>query len=323
MRSTADARLELLARGQHGVFTRADALRCGHSSRTVKRRVEIRQWEPLFQGVYTFPSVPPSWLRDQSAAARWVRGWAAGRSAAYLHELPGFEDRALEVLTKNRKVVPHSGVIVHVTTRLPREHMTIVQNIPCTSIERTLLDLCGQVRRRRAAIAVDHSLHRGLTTLGAIDHCLYLTARQGRNGCGILRELLHERLELRGFPNSPLETVVFEMLVEAGLPVPQLQYEIFDSGGRFVARPDFVYPTEKLVLEAHSKLWHEGRAFAERDQIKHSKLVELGYRILYVTWADATRFAEGTTQKIRSGLVLPRPRAEARIDPRRTALWGA
>lgn len=323
MRSTADARLDLLARGQHGVFTRADALRCGHSARTVKRRIEIRQWEPIFQGVYTFPSVPSSWLRDQSAAARWVRGWAAGKAAAYLHELPGFEDRALEVLTENRKVVPHSGVIVHVTTRLPREHRTIVQNIPCTSVERTLLDLCGQVRRRRAAIAVDHSLHRGLTTLGDIDHCLYLTARRGRNGCGILRELLHERLELREFPNSPLETVVFEMLVDAELPVPQLQHEIFDTDGRFVARPDFVYPTEKLVLEAHSKLWHEGPALGHRDEIRHRRLVELGYTIMYVTWADATRFAQGTTEKIRSSLAVRRRQPEARSAPHRTALWGA
>ncbi len=323
MRTKADAALELRARAQHGVFTRSDAKASGHSARTIKRRVEERVWERIYPGVYTFPAIPPSWLRDQSAAARWAPGLAAGQAAAFLHGLPGFDDPPIEVLTHNNKVVPHSGIRIHVTTRLPREHVAIVQNIPCTSIERTLLDLCGQVRRRRAAIALDHALHRGLTTLGALDHCLYLTARRGRNGCGVLRELVKARLDLREFPNSPLETVVFDMIAGSGLPYPELQHEIFDDAGRFVARPDFVYPAEKLVVEAHSKLWHDNKEVASHDAAKYRRLKDLGYEVAYVTWADATEYSTGTLRKIEVLLDSRRWRGGARSDPLHTAARGA
>ncbi|MGH2806876.1 MAG: hypothetical protein ACRDKT_06345 [Actinomycetota bacterium] len=221
----------------------------------------------------------------------------AGAAAAFLHGLPGFSEPPIEMVTTNRRIVPRSGIIVHYTKWLPPEQSTMRQDIPCTTVERTVLDLCGTVGRRRGAIALDHTLHKGLATLGTYDRCLFLTARRGRNGCGILRELVKERLALTEFPNTPLETVVFEMIANSSLPLPELQHSIPDPMGK-TWRPDFVFPEQKVIVEAHSKLWHTGVELEGSDAERHERLVALGYKIIYVTWADATLYPEATVRCI-------------------------
>ena len=112
---------------------------------------------------------------------------------------------------------------------------------------------------------------------------------------------------MKEFPNSALETVMFEELfADCSLPMPELQYEIRDSRGSVVGRPDFVYPDEKLVIEGHSRLWHEGKAAEVYDLERHRALVALGYRILYISWVDVTQYAEHTRMMIRAALTEQR-----------------
>lgn len=264
-------------------------------------RLETGRWVALHPEIYVVAGTPPSWHRDEIAAVFWAQGLAGGRAAGKLHGLPGCDDAPIEVLTTLRhKVMPRCGVVVHLTKRLPPEQIVTIDSIPTTSIDRTLLDLCGQMTRRRAAIALDSALFRGLTTIGDLDFCLYRTARRGRNGCAVLRDLVRERIDLTTFPNSPLETVMFEELFAPGfVPMPELQYELFDSSGRSIARPDFVYPEERIVIEGHSKLWHDGKEARTHDLERHEDLVANDYRVLYVTWPDVTQYLQRTVARIR------------------------
>jgi very-short-patch-repair endonuclease len=59
-----------------------------------------------------------------------------------------------------------------------------------------------------------------------------------------------------------------------------------------------VYPTERLVIEGHSKLWHWGQLAESEDLEKHNSLSRLGFRILYVTWQDATTHRDRTVATI-------------------------
>lgn len=297
-----DRTIAALAADQYGVFSRRQAASLGASPRMIGYRLDQGIWLALHPSVYALPGTHPSWHRTQMAACFWSKGAAGVRAAAYLHRLPGFDRAQVEVVTEScQRPMPRCGVIVHHTKRLPRSHVVRAQGIPTTSIERTLLDLCGHVSRRQAAIAVDHALHGGLTSVGALDHCLYLTARRGRDGCARLRTLVKERAELREYPNSPLETVVFDLLVGAGVKLPDLQLVIRDQRG-FVARPDFVWPEKKVVVEAHSRLWHENEETKASDGDKHERLVALGYQVLYVTWVDATTLAASTVEGIEKAL---------------------
>lgn len=292
-----------LATSQYGLVTRGQLLSAGLSVRSVDHRVNQGALVVVHPGTYALPGSHRSWHREQLAACLWSKGVAGVRAAAFLHGLPGFEDPPIEVVTTlNKRPMPRCGVTCHHTTRLPGEQVTSVQGIPITSIERTLLDLCGHVAKRRAAIALDHALHGGKTTLGSLDRCLYLTARRGRDGCAVLRELVHQRLNLEEYPNSPLETVIFGLLASSGLPMPKMQQPIFDDQSDFVARPDFLWPDHKLIVEGHSKLWHEGLMATVSDRKRHERLARLGHRILYVTWADATRFGSATLKLIERAL---------------------
>jgi hypothetical protein len=211
------------------------------------------------------------------------------------------------------------GIVVRVTNRLPREQIVMRRSIPVTSIERTLLDLAGRLPAPRNVIALDHALHRGLTTLGALDHCLQITARRGRNGCGVLRRLMKERAGLEVFPNSPLETLILQMIVRSHLPMPELQMEIYDSSG-LIGRPDFVYPEEKVIIEGHSKLWHTGTYIEKRDLEKHERYVRAGFRPLYVTWADASIQRSATTIAKIDDLLR---RTDDLTVPERAGVWSS
>ena len=165
-------------------------------------------------------------------------------------------------------------------------------------MERTLLDLAGVMTRRRAAIALDSALRRNLTTLGSLDRCLYLTARRGRNGCAVLRDLIQERMHLTDVPESPLESTIWDLLARSGLPMPVPQFVIRSRGGDFVARVDFAYLKEKLVIEGHSKTWHWGVQAHSDDAARHNAISEQGFRIVYLTWTDATQHGDSSIRLI-------------------------
>jgi hypothetical protein len=292
-----------LSLAQNGVFRAEQAIAEGCPPWRLEYLVKTGRLIVLHPNVLAFASTPATWHRDQMAAVLWAQpAVAAGRSAAFLHRLPGFEDPPLEIATLNRKIVPRSGIIVHVTKRLPRDQTVVVQGIPSTSVERAVMDLFGGiVNERRAAIALDHSLHLGMATLASYDFCLFLTARRGRNGCGRLRDAIEKRAGMTEFPNTGLETVVFELLATPDLPRPELQVPILENEV-FVARPDFLYPDFKVIVEGHSRLWHTGRTLEEGDQIRHDRLVDLGYRIIYVGWEDAVGNPESTVRVISRAL---------------------
>lgn len=300
-----EATLTRLARRQYGIFTRWQARSAGYSAKAIRLRLEDGRWELIHRNVLAFASTLPTWHAQQLAACFWSKGAASGRAAGFLYELPGCQDPPVEVTTTNRKVMPRCGIVVHLTKWMPAEQVVVVRGIPTTSIERTLLDLSGRLPRRRAAIALDDALRRGLTTMGSLDHCLWLTARRGRDGCGVLRALMKERWDLEMVPNSPLETVILEMLMQSGLPIPALQHEIKAPDGTLVARVDFAYPDRKVIIEGHSKQWHWGAEAESNDLRRHNALVALGWRILYVTWHDVVKRREHTLARVEDLISAP------------------
>jgi hypothetical protein len=83
---------------------------------------------------------------------------------------------------------------------------------------------------------------------------------------------------------SPRESMLRLILVEAGLPRPECNVDIRERG-RFVARVDILYRDARLVIEydgdhhRHPDSW-------SRDQIRRAELEALGYRVTVVTRRD-------------------------------------
>ena len=67
---------------------------------------------------------------------------------------------------------------------------------------------------------------------------------------------------LRAGAESPRESAVRLLLVRAGLPEPELNWVLRDSGGRFVARLDLAYPDYRVAVE------YDGRQHADLEQFR-------------------------------------------------------
>lgn len=271
----------------------------GYSESQVRYRIRTGVWSRVHPNVVQVDPSRNGWSVDLAAAVLWSRGIASHQAAALLYAMPGCEPKALEVTTFDHRILSRCGIHVHHTNRMPRDQVTAASGLPCTTVDRTLLDLGAGLSSARVAIALDDALMRGLATLGSLDFCLYLTARRGRRGCRVLRELVKRRLDLFEVPNSPLESLIFEFMAETGLPLPVPQHRIIHKG-RFVARADFAYPERRLAIEGHSRLWHSEPDQVKRDVARHERMVACGYRVVYLTWYDIWHSRDATVRRVES-----------------------
>jgi hypothetical protein len=98
----------------------------------------------------------------------------------------------------------------------------------------------------------------------------------------VLRALLTEHYGEPYVPDSDFERMVQQLLLDAGLPAPVLQHEVYD-GDEFVARIDLAYPNRLLGIELDGRRHLTDQAF-ERDPVRRNRLVGLGWTILNYTW---------------------------------------
>lgn len=113
---------------------------------------------------------------------------------------------------------------------------------------------------------------------------LRMTMNAGRRtGVGRLREALEL---IREDSWSPRESKVRCHLVAAGLPEPQLNYDVYDARGGFVACVDLAYPAQKVAIEYQSLL-HADRYAADVERL--AALRDAGWTVIEVSAALFTR----------------------------------
>ena len=104
-----------------------------------------------------------------------------------------------------------------------------------------------------------------------------------------------------GVSESALETLVLQVLADAGLPMPTLQLVVRD-GDRFVARLDFAYRDERVAIEADGYRYHDGRRAFDADRARANELQSLGWRVLQVTSKHIERDPLGVASWVRRAL---------------------
>lgn len=150
------------------------------------------------------------------------------------------------------------------------------EGIPVTGPARTLLDL-GAVRRPAVVErALEGALHSKLVTLAELDATLRRIGARGRNGTGVLRELLRSRTPGQSATESPLEDDLVQLLWHANLE-PERQWVVQVPNGRL--RLDLAFPAERFI-------WHASRQHLQRDCDRHSLLRLLGWHVLALTAHD-------------------------------------
>lgn len=124
--------------------------------------------------------------------------------------------------------------------------------------------------------------------------------------------LLNEVLLLaEPLAESPMETCLRLLLHDAGLPPGIAQYEIRNSGGRFVARVDLAWPELRLAIEYEGD-HHRERGQFRRDVARLNALRAAGWTVLRFTADDVLRRPDRTVRQIVAAISELRDR----ISPR-------
>jgi hypothetical protein len=164
-------------------------------------------------------------------------------SAGVLHGLPIWPAALDRVhVTRNRNSGGKRRSIVHVhTAPLPDDHVTSIDGVPVTSLVRTVLDLCRTLPIEQAVAAGDHALAYGLVREVLEDQLANMARWPGIRQARRAVELVDPRSESAGESASRVR------LHQDGLPAPELQQDIFDGEGKFVARVDFSWKEQATV----------------------------------------------------------------------------
>lgn len=209
---------------------------------------------------------PRAALSHQSAARAW---------GVELLE-PGPE-RLTVARNRSRLVLP--GWRLHRHDLRPDE-VELVDGVRTTTPLRTLTDLARVLDHTSAVIAVDSAL-RG-EQVDAEGVAEVLGGARGA-GAGRVRRVAAAVDPLSG---SVLETILRLLLWASALPRPVAQFVVRDRDGEFVARVDFCWPEQRLVVEADGFAFHSDRAAFRRDRQRLNDLERLGWRVLRFSWED-------------------------------------
>lgn len=255
------------------------------------------------------PADLPDTLVTKCSAVRLV----LPRVVAFSHEtaallcdlpVPGF-DGDLDVMVPPGDVVPKiAGVDGHVG--LDPSTVIEVHGVPVVAPERTFVHLAATWRRDDLVVIGDAMLRRWTTH----EDLHEVVAGLGRRR-GILRARDALRLVVPGV-DSPMETRVRLLLLDAGLPCPQIGVDITDHTGAWLARPDLSYPDLKIAIEYDGDHHRTDRRQWRRDRYRDEQLRDAGWIVIPLTADDVLRHPQRTAYRIRRYVhprsTLPAPR---------------
>lgn len=162
-----------------------------------------------------------------------------------------------------------------------------IEGLRCASATRTILDLATlRADANRIGAAIDSAVRLRLSAPLVIEKRLATLRGSGRYGVRLI-----DRLLVDSGGESILERRFLRLVREAGLPRPSTQRRI-RRGDRHVARVDFLYERERVVIEVSGRLGHSTPSDRAKDAQRRNELQDLGFVVYEYTWGD---FAGGST----------------------------
>jgi hypothetical protein len=262
---------------QGGVATSGQILR--HTSRyEFKAALERKYVERIWHGVYCLGE-PTEELRlrglDLTSGAR-VAVCLATAAARFGFDTEEPDD--LHVLNPpGHQLRPVDGLVVH-----RRDGAPLVKSGGrwATAPAWTAIEVARGLRRRRALATLDAALRTGVVNRGQLWSAAIEQA--GRRGIVDVRNLL-PLADARA--ESPMESEARLVMIDGGLPMPELQFEIVDGNGE-LRRVDFAWPDHRVAAEYDGLDWHSGPEAMRRDRRRQAALMDVGWVVVPVVFDD-------------------------------------
>lgn len=189
-------------------------------------------------------------------------------TAAVLHGCDAAETGELHVTVPYGSTArSRGGLIVH-RDRFGDDDVELRYGLPVLSLAPTLVELLCVERRWVALATVDQALaavpddRAGALVQSISDRLTLRDDRRGVPGAQALLQLA------TGAAESPQESRLRLLVVDAGFPVPTPQFQVLDLRGRLLYVFDLAWPDVKIALEYDGYEAHEDRSAydAERDR---------------------------------------------------------
>lgn len=246
-------------------------------------------------------------------------------SAAVVHGLPFWHSEMPAVhVTRDRSAKARHGPHLQAHRAVLHDsEVVIVGGLRVTSVARTVIDCARTLPFENAVVLADAALHRGVVTRADLEAQV---RRHARVPWGKLADGVVAFADLRSTSvGTSLSRVA---LHTAGLPAPQVDFDIVDGDGACRGRSDFGYPGPRVLGEfdgweefgrllgpaadrdgahrdsAHNRA-HRDRVIAA-ERVRHRQLLAAGWRVVRWTWGDLARPA-AMIGRMRQALELPEP----------------
>ena len=197
-------------------------------------------------------------------------------TAGQLHGLRKMFDDRVHLLVPHGASPELSGLIVHRCRRIDSEDIVeIGGGMRVTSVARTLFDVGGVVGHKRVVSALENALDRKLVDINAISEVTLRLYHRRRPGSREIRSALMMRSSWSSALQSDLEVQVLDAIRRAGLPIPEIQYELSFEDGHII-RFDFAWPHVRIALEVDHSFWHVGSEESRKDKRRDRQAAALG-----------------------------------------------
>jgi len=294
------AAIDQAARAQHGLVTSEQAITALGPYRR-RRWVTEARLVLVQPNVYRLAGAPETWHQALKALEMSTSGVVSHRSAAELWGLllpAGYVEASIKHGHAARIRPP---AVAHRIKDLRPDLALEREGVRLTDPVRTIVDLGLVVPPGLVAAALRRGISKKLVSLADARHIRERLGRQGRNGTGILGDVIDIHVLAGEKAESELEERFLQLRKRYDLAELTLQFEVWEMG-RCVARVDGAVPRLKLAIEIDGFEHHSTPEAFQRDRSRQNELVALGWTVLRFTWTDVVHHADKVARQVRDAI---------------------
>lgn len=269
-----EGKLQSQAAAQHGLLSRSQLLALGATDNEIGWRLKSGRIEPLHPGVYYLNATPATWKTDVlgGVMAAGPEAVASHRCAGVLWGLDAVHGRLIELTVPYEDSPVPGGVVLHRTRRPCRT--AVVEGIPVTSVERTVLDLTRLLPQPVLVKAARSAVRDGITTVNRLDAEIGVSGGRGVKGTGTMRRVV--AIIAYDKSGSVAEIDLGCLIADSPVPPPVQQLRIRLPNGDNVY-PDYAWPDRRRLIEVDGFDTHGDPVVFQEDLDRQNQLMSIDW----------------------------------------------
>lgn len=222
--------------------------------------------------------------------------WRLDRSTAGPGGGPG---ERLHVVVPRRELRPQREDLVAHTCTQPALAVTTWHGIPVTTPAQTWLHLSHGLSVNELVVLGDAMTRRKGPAASIVELRGLLESTHRMRGLAAARAAIGHVV---AGTDSSMESRTRMILVDAGLPRPEVNVPALDRAGSFLALPDMSYPALRIAIEYDGDVHRTDPGTWRRDVERRQRLEEAGWLIITVTADDVMRHPGRLIRRVRAAL---------------------